>query len=106
MGTRNQVKVKLKLAGSPGISWLLVDLLEIIDCELHGECEQSAEEYGLLARELLKTVKARYKNELKGEEVAVHQMDLEALIEQIKTEEIYKEAKEKYNETLNKLQDE
>lgn len=85
-----QIKSKLKAISQQGFSWALVDILEMIDCEIHGQCAEPTEEYALMAKEILKVMKARYKEQLEGHVVASKQRDLEDLIAECKMEQLNK----------------
>lgn len=77
---QGEIKSKYKALSVPGVSWVLIDMLEMYDTEICGRQSKPIEEYALIAKKMIKAMKGWYKEQLQTDEVTVKTRDIEALI--------------------------
>lgn len=87
MKSNNEVQQKLKALACPGMGKVLVDVLMLYREEILGEAALPDIMYAEVVTEIVKSLKKSYRNDMKGEEVAASQGNLEMLISRLLTGE-------------------
>ena len=88
-----QLKIKLKLLGTKGINWVIVDLIDLISEDLDFYQEED-DDLAKLTRKYINRLKTNYQKQLKVDDIISKQTDLEDLITICKLEEYAQTTKE------------